>query len=274
MSPLYRLDATRLRVAPRRFRLADFKPRSTPGFRGDKAKASELADALTERLESLQELFYADGRQRLLIVLQGLDASGKDGVVRHVFEGVNPSGVRVANFKTPSAEELAHDFLWRVHARVPRSGEIVLFNRSHYEDVLAVRVRKLASPKVWRPRFRQINEFERLLVESGTTILKFFLHISRAEQAERFRERISDPDKRWKFRAGDLEDRALWPQYQEAYEDALRETSTAWAPWHVVPADRKWYRDLAIGSLVVQTLEAMPLAYPPGEPGIENLEIV
>ncbi len=273
MTGLFRLDTKRVRVNGRGFRLAAHKPRATPGFRGDKSAAKPLIAALTARLEALQELFFADGRHRLLVVLQGLDASGKDGVIRHVFEGVNPSGVRVASFKAPTEEELAHDFLWRVHARAPRAGEIVLFNRSHYEDVLVVRVRKLAPKSVWRQRFERINDFERLLCENGTTILKFFLHISRAEQAERFRERISDPAKRWKFRRGDLEDRALWSQYQEAYEDALRKTSTPWAPWHVIPADREWYRNLAIGSLVVQALEALPLAYPPGEPGIESLEI-
>jgi len=273
MDELFRLDPRRLRVGPRGFRLASFKPRSTPGFDGDKEEGRELADALSRRLEELQELFYADGRQRLLVVLQGLDASGKDGVVRHVFEGVNPAGVRVASFKVPTEEEAARDFLWRVHARVPRSGEIAIFNRSHYEDVLAVRVRKLAAKRVWQPRYERINEFERLLAESGTTLLKFFLHISRGEQAERFRARLADPTKRWKFRRGDLEDRALWPRYQRAYEDALRKTSTRWAPWYVIPADFKWYRDLAIGSLVVQALESLPLAYPPGEDGLEGVDI-
>lgn len=272
MSRPFRLDARRLK-AGRKTRLADHKPRSTPGFGGDKAASRPAIDELTQRLEALQELFYADGRHRLLVVLQGPDASGKDGVVRHVFEGVNPSGVRVASFKAPTEDELARDFLWRVHARVPRNGEIVLFNRSHYEDVLVVRVRKLAAKQVWEPRFDQINDFERLLAESGTTILKFFLHISREEQAQRFRERIADPKKRWKFRRGDLEDRALWPQYQRAYQDALRRTSTPWAPWYVIPADREWYRNLAIGSIVVQTLEKLDLAYPPGEPGLQSIKI-
>jgi PPK2 family polyphosphate:nucleotide phosphotransferase len=267
------LDTRKLRVPKSGFRLAEFKPRSTPGYRGDKSGALPRLAELTARLESLQELFFADGRHRLLIVLQGLDASGKDGTIRHVFEGVNPSGVRVASFKAPTEDELAHDFLWRAHSRVPRSGEIVLFNRSHYEDVLVVRVRKLAPKSVWQSRYRQINEFERLLAEGGTTILKFFLHISREEQGERFRDRIADPAKRWKFRRGDLEDRALWPKYQEAYEDALRKTSTPWAPWYVIPADREWYRNLAISSIVVEPLAGLDLAYPAGEPGIESLEI-
>ena len=271
--PPFRFASRRLRVPKSRFRLAAYKPRSTPGFRGDKAAAKPLLAGLTERLEALQELFFADGRHRLLVVLQGLDASGKDGTIRHVFEGVNPSGVRVASFKAPTEEELAHDFLWRVHSRVPRSGEMVLFNRSHYEDVLVVRVRKLAARAVWQARYRQINEFERLLAESGTTILKFFLHISRDEQRERFRERIADPAKRWKFRRGDLEDRALWPQYQQAYEDALRKTSTPWAPWYVIPADREWYRNLAISAIVVETLDGLGLQYPRGEPGLETLKI-
>jgi PPK2 family polyphosphate:nucleotide phosphotransferase len=272
MPRAFRLDARRLQ-AGRKTRLAEHKPRSTPGFRGDKAAAKPVIDELSRKLETLQELLYADGRHRLLVVLQGPDASGKDGVVRHVFEGVNPSGVRVASFKAPTEEELARDFLWRVHGRVPRNGEIVLFNRSHYEDVLVVRVRKLAPKAAWERRFDQINDFERLLVESGTTILKFFLHISREEQGERFRERIADPKKRWKFRRGDLEDRALWPQYQRAYQDVLRRTSTPWAPWYVIPADREWYRNLAIGSIVVETLGKLDLAYPPGEPGLQSIEI-
>ncbi len=256
-----------------RFRLRRVDPATTPGFDGGKQEAQPLLDRLTARLESLQELLHAEGRRRVLVVLQGLDTSGKDGVIRHVFEGVNPAGVRVASFKAPTEAELARDFLWRAHAAVPRSGEIVIFNRSHYEDVLVVRVRGLAPAAVWRRRYRQIVEFERQLAETGTTILKFFLHISRDEQRERLQARIDDPAKRWKFRAGDLDDRARWPHYQAAYEAMLRRTSTRWAPWHVVPADKKWFRNLVVASTLVDALERLGMSYPPGEPGIEKIEI-
>lgn len=246
---------------------------STAGFRGGKAAAELVLSALNERLEVLQEMLHIDGRRRLLVVLQGTDTSGKDGTIRRVFEGVNPLGVRVASFKAPSAEELARDFLWRVHRHVPGNGEITIFNRSHYEDVLVVRVRGLVPETVWQKRYDQINDFERLLVESGTTILKFFLHISAEEQAKRLRTRIQDPTKRWKFNAHDLEERALWLDYQKAYEVMLERTSTRWAPWWLVPADRKWLRNLFISQVLVDTLDGFSLSYPPGEPGIEKLKI-
>jgi PPK2 family polyphosphate:nucleotide phosphotransferase len=253
--------------------LAEEDASATPAFRGSKKDAQPLLAALNQRLEELQETLWAEGRRKILVVLQGLDTSGKDGVIRRVFEGVNPSGVRVVSFKAPSADELARDFLWRAHRGVPAAGEIAIFNRSHYEDVLVVRVRGLAPEKVWRPRYRQIVDFENLLAETGTTVLKFFLHLSRDEQKLRLEERIADPGKRWKFRRGDLEDRALWDDYRAAYREAIERTSTKSAPWWVVPADRNWYRDLVIGQVLVQTLEALDPQLPPGEAGIAKLKI-
>jgi PPK2 family polyphosphate:nucleotide phosphotransferase len=268
------LSTAGLRVSPgKRFAVNDRNAAATPGWKRGKEAAAPVLARLNERLEALQETLYAEGKRRLLVVLQGMDTSGKDGVIRRVFEGVNPTGVRVESFKAPTEKELAHDFLWRVHAVVPQSGEIAIFNRSHYEDVLVVRVRSLAPEKTWRPRYRQIAEFERMLAESGTTILKFFLHISREEQRERLQARVDDPDKRWKFRASDLEDRALWTEYQQAYAEALSRTSTPYAPWYAIPADRKWFRDLAIASVLVETLEGLQMRLPPGERGAEALKI-
>jgi PPK2 family polyphosphate:nucleotide phosphotransferase len=197
-----------------------------------------------------------------------MDSSGKDGVIRHVFDRVNPSGVKVASFKVPTPLELAHDFLWRVHPHVPADGEMVIFNRSHYEDVLVTRVKGLVPPDVWQRRYDQINDFERLLAEggeAGTTILKFFLHIDKDEQKERLQARLDDPTKRWKFRRGDLDDRKLWPEYQRAYEEALSRTSTEHAPWYVVPANRKWYRNLVVATVLVDALERLEMTYPEPE---------
>ena len=268
------LATARLRVrAGQDFRLDRRDPAATPGWQGGKEEAAPVVARLNERLEELQELLFAEHRHRVLVVLQGMDTSGKDGVIRHVFEGVNPSGVRVESFKVPTATELEHDFLWRVHPRVPGDGEVTIFNRSHYEDVLVVRVRALQPEKVWRQRYRQIADFERLLAESGTTILKFFLHISKQEQRERLQARLDDPGKRWKFRSRDLEDRALWDDYQTAYAEAIGRTSTAAAPWYVIPADHKWFRDLAVASVLVQTLESLRLQLPAGEAGLDRLRI-
>lgn len=268
------LPTARMRVqGGNEFRLDRRDPAATPGWKGSKEEAAPVLERLNARLEELQELLYAGQRHRVLVVLQGMDASGKDGVIRHVLEGVNPSGVRVESFKVPTSAELAHDFLWRVHPRVPANGELTIFNRSHYEDVLVVRVRALQPESVWRPRYRQIADFERLLTESGTTIVKFFLHISKDEQRERLQARLDDPAKRWKFRSGDLEDRALWSDYQAAYAEAIGRTSTAAAPWYLIPANRKWFRDLAIASVLVQTLEGLKLRLPEVEPGLERLRI-
>ncbi len=231
-------------------------------FKEGKSETQEAFDKLNDRLEAHQEMLWAQGRHKLLVVLQGMDTSGKDGTIRHVFDGVNPLGVRVASFKAPTTEELAHDFLWRVHPLVPGKGEMVIFNRSHYEDVLAARVRGLVPEETWKPRYDQINDFERLLAESGTTILKFYLHIDADEQKERLQARLDDPTKRWKFRTGDLEDRSLWKKYMKAYEDALSRTSTEWAPWYVVPSNRKWYRNLIVATVIVEALEQLGMKYP------------
>ncbi len=221
----------------------------------------------------LQESLWAEHRHKVLVVLQGMDTSGKDGTIRHVFEGVNPLGVRVAAFKAPTEEELDHDFLWRVHPKVPGKGEMVIFNRSHYEDVLVARVQKLAPPEVWRRRYDQINDFERLLAETDTTILKFFLHISKEEQRERLQARLDDPQKRWKFRKGDLLDRAHWDEYMEAYEDALARTSHKHAPWYVVPADKKWYRNLMVAEVLVKALEALKIQVPEPEEDLKGVVV-
>ena len=233
-------------------------PKSLP--KGDELK--EKLDSQLEKLGELQKVFYADGRRALLIILQGRDASGKDGVVGTVIGACNPSGVRVSSFKAPTPLELAHDFLWRIHYVMPEKGMMGIFNRSHYEDVLVVRVRELVPESVWSKRYDQINDFERMLTENGTVILKFFLHVSHAEQSDRLRERVEDPTKNWKFNAGDLDERKLWDNYTEAYRDALRKCSTEWAPWYLVPADSNKARNYLIAKRIVKTLESMDLEYP------------
>jgi PPK2 family polyphosphate:nucleotide phosphotransferase len=219
-------------------------------------------EKVTRRLGELQQLLYADGKHAVLVVLQGRDASGKDGVVRTVFDACNPQGVRVNSFKKPSEMELAHDFLWRVHQVVPERGMIGIFNRSHYEDVLVVRVHEFVPKEVWSKRYDQINEFERILTENGVVILKFFLHISRDEQTKRLIERIEDPTKNWKFKAGDLDERKLWDKYNAAYRDALRKCSTEWAPWYLVPANKNKARNYLIAKRIVETIDALGLEYP------------
>ena len=198
-----------------------------------------------------------------------MDTSGKDGVIRHVFEGVNPQGVHVASFKVPTSVELAHDYLWRVHKKTPGKGEIVIFNRSHYEDVLVVRVHNIVPKEVWKKRYEQITAFERLLAEEGTTILKFYLHIDLQEQAERLLERVETPEKHWKFNPGDLDERQYWQEYQAAYEDVLNKTSTDYAPWHIIPSNRKWYRNLVIANVIVDTLKGFKMSYPAEVEGLE-----
>lgn len=241
--------------------MLDLDPGDTGGT--DKAKAKAERQRLGKRLAELQERLYADGRYGLLVVLQGMDAAGKDGCVRHVFSGVNPQGIRVHSFKQPTPREAAEDFLWRVHQAVPPRGYIGVFNRSHYEDVLVARVHALIPERTWRQRYRQINDFERLLAESGIHVLKFFLHISRQEQHARFERRLRDPRKHWKFSPSDLLERAHWDAYQEAYADALEACSTKWAPWTVVPADHKWYRNLVVARVVTEFLGGLDLRYPP-----------
>ncbi len=253
--------------------LSSLDPRSTPGAPGTKAATAKHASALVEELAELQTRLWAERRRSVLLVLQAIDAGGKDGTIRKVFTGVNPQGVRVTSFKAPSSDELDHDFLWRIHREVPGAGEIGVFNRSHYEDVLVVRVDRLVPEDVWRPRYQAIRHFEGHLAASGTTIVKCFLHISKEEQAERFRARLEDPAKRWKFMSADLDARGKWDAYQEAFADALGETGTEAAPWHVVPADRKWYRNWAVLRILVGALRDLDPQYPPEEPGLEGLVI-
>jgi PPK2 family polyphosphate:nucleotide phosphotransferase len=253
--------------------LSKIDPESTPAFKGHRKDAPERLGELCDRLEVLQESLWAEHRRKVLIVLQGIDTSGKDGTISHVFEGVNPQGVRVVSFKAPSPEELDHDFLWRVHAKVPGKGEIVIFNRSHYEDVLVARVQELVPPAVWRARYDQINDFERLLAETGTVVLKFFLHISKDEQKARLQARLDDPRKRWKFRKGDLVDRAHWDEYMEAYEAALSRTSQKHAPWYIVPANKKWYRNLVVAEVLVKTLEDLKIQLPEPEEDLEGVVV-
>jgi len=251
--------------------LAAFDPADDGGLKEKEAEA-RVAD-LNRRLETLQEVLYAEGRHRVLVVLQAMDTGGKDGVIRHVFDGVNPQGVRVAAFGRPTEEELAHDYLWRVHRHTPGAGEMAIFNRSHYEDVLVVRVHGLVPEAVWSRRYAQINDWERLLTEEGTTILKFYLHISPEEQAKRLAARRDDPTKRWKFRLGDLEERGRWSAYMAAYEAVLSRTSTPWAPWYVVPADRKWYRNLVVATILVEALESLQMGYPQPEEDLAGVVI-
>jgi len=270
----------RYRVKPRsKLSLKKFDPDNTGDYKkSDDGKASAKAETETciAKISRLQERLYANGDRSLLIILQGMDTSGKDGTIRSVMSGVNPQGCKVVSFKTPSSKELAHDFLWRVHQEVPAKGQIGIFNRSHYEDVLITRVHGWVSDNVVKQRFNQITEFEELLHENGTAILKFFLHISKAEQKERLEARITDPDKRWKWSSGDLEERQRWDDYLEAFEDVISATSTKHAPWYIVPANRKWYRNLVVADRVVDALEAMKLTTPPAPEGVDftKLKIV
>lgn len=239
----------------------------------DKDDGEKRLAALVERIDALQYRLYAEDRRSLLLVLQGLDASGKDGVVRRVFEGVNPTGVTVTSFKAPVGNELQHDYLWRIHAALPRRGTIGVFNRSHYEDVVAVRMFELAAEEVWRPRYEHLRAFERMLVDEGTTIVKVFLNVSRDEQRVRLQERVDDPEKRWKFRRDDLEVRARFDDWVAAWDEALTETSTEHAPWYVVPADRNWVKALAVAELVAGALERLDPHLPAPEEGIEGLVV-
>lgn len=242
--------------------LRKIDPADESGFKKGKEKALQRLKMLTQKLESLQEVLYGQHRHKILMILQAMDTGGKDGVVRHVFEGVNPQGVRVVSFKVPTQEEQDHDYLWRAHKQTPAKGEIVVFNRSYYEDVLIVRVHELVEKHVWEKRFDHINDFERMLTDEGTTILKFFLHIGLDEQKKRLQARLDDPAKNWKFNIGDLSERKRWDDYMEAYEEALGKTSTSWAPWRVIPANRKWYRNLMICETLVRTLEKLHPQYP------------
>jgi PPK2 family polyphosphate:nucleotide phosphotransferase len=255
-------DFARYRVEPgEEFSLADHDPADTGGLASGEEVAREYAE-ISEQIVDLQARLYAEEKHSLLVVLQGIDAAGKDGTVEHVLRGTNPAGVRVHSFKEPSNEELAHDFLWRYHQATPADGMIGVFNRSHYEDVLVVRVKDLAPEELWRSRFDSINDFERMLVREGTTIVKFLLHISKDEQLEKFRERLERQHKYWKWSPNDIKEREHWDEYQQAYEEAVSATSTPWAPWYVVPADRRWYRNYVTARVLAGTLQAMDPRFP------------
>lgn len=256
-------------VVQGKIKLKKFDPADCGGL--DKEKTKKLTERLRRRIGELQPLLYANANRAVLLLFQGMDASGKDGAVRCVLHEVNPAGVEVANFKVPSAEERAHDFLWRVHKAIPRFGNIGVFNRSHYEAVLAERVLNIVPKKVWTLRYRQIVDFERMLVENGVVLLKFHLHISREEQAERFRERLANPEKNWKFSHADLQTRQHWDDYIGAYEDMLNATSHPVARWHVVPADRNWYRDYVVTDAVVRALEGLRMTWPKSEEDLSKV---
>jgi PPK2 family polyphosphate:nucleotide phosphotransferase len=241
--------------------LGKIDPSYSGKHRSHKKAASDI-DKQIARMDRLQYLLYADANKSLLIVLQGLDAAGKDGVIRHLFTGMNPQGTSVVGFKEPTKLEAAHDFLWRVHQHVPGNGEVTIFNRSHYEDVSVVRVHKLVPRSVWSKRYALINDFEEMLTENHTRILKFFLHISPDEQLERFEKRLDDPGRNWKISESDYSERKLWPQYVEAYEDAIAHTSTKRAPWYVIPSNHKWFRNLAISHIIADTMDEMGCKLP------------
>lgn len=258
---------------PKRFRLAKHDPAESCGLSIDKAESKTLLSEAMERLADLQQRLYAQDRWAVLVVLQGMDASGKDSLIKHVMSGMNPQGVGVTPFGEPSAAELQHDFLWRISARLPQRGRIGIFNRSHYEEVLVPRMRpdalarqnlpkEVTGKKLWQHRLEDISAFERYLARNGTLILKFFLNVSREEQRKRFLERLDEPDKRWKFSMGDVGDRKLWPKYMAAYEEAIRATSRDFAPWYVVPADHKWFTRLVVSAAMVEAIESLKPDYP------------
>lgn len=247
----------------------DFDPNDQGDWMGRKDKGVAKMAELHQELDGLQEVLYAEHKHKVLVVLQGMDTAGKDGTIRSVFEGVNPQGVNVASFKVPTPIEMDHDYLWRVHAQVPGKGELVLFNRSHYEQVLVVRVHNLEPESEWRKHYQQINDFERLLTETGTTVIKCFLYIDLDEQKKRLMERLDTPEKSWKFNPADLPERKLWPEYMKAYQEAISATSTEYAPWYVVPSNHNWSRNLMVASLVVTELKKLDMHYPPEA---ENLE--
>jgi PPK2 family polyphosphate:nucleotide phosphotransferase len=266
-------DYPRYRVDPgQRVRLKDVDPNDTAHFKEKEDSFDDLAKQV-ERISGLQERLYAENKQSLLIVLQAMDTGGKDGTIRGVFDSVNPEGCQVWSFKAPTPEELAHDFLWRIHEKTPERGMIAIFNRSHYEDVLVVRVHDLVPKDVWKKRYDLINNWEQLLSESNTVIIKFYLHISRDEQKERLEARRDTPDKQWKFHTSDLAERAHWDDYMTAYEDAINKCSTDYAPWYVIPANKKWYRNLVIARTIADTLEAMNPQFPPPEENISDIVI-
>lgn len=268
------IPTERYRVVPEsKVRLREWSTNSTEGFDGDKQLRADALTMLNDRLSELQAMLYAEGKHKFLVVLQGMDTSGKDGTIKHVFRTINPIGVKVKDFKRPNDVELAHDYLWRVHEHTPRNGRMVIWNRSHYEDVVVVRVNDLVPKDVWKRRFRHIREFERMMADEGTTIVKIFLHISKDMQKERLQERLDNPAKHWKFEHGDVAERAHWDRYTVAYEEAITETATERAPWWIVPSDRKWYRNLVVSEILIEALERLDMRYPEPAAGIENIVI-
>lgn len=257
------MDTSKYRlIGKKKISLKDFDPDEFSQYKGSKKEAKEELTNIIAEISQLQEKLYAEGKQKLLVIIQTTDTGGKDGTIRAIFSGVNPQGVKVSSFKVPTPLEMAHDYLWRIHQVTPGKGEIAVFNRSHYEDVIAVRVHNLVPEKVWSKRYQHIVEFEQLLTDEGTTILKFYLHISKEEQAVRLIERIMDPTKTWKFNSGDLEERKLWNDYQKAYEDVLNKTSSPEAPWYLIPANRNWYRNLLVATIIRDTLKGLNCKYP------------
>lgn len=254
----------------KRIRLADLDPADTSGI-ADRQQAKRETDAHIQAIDRLAYRMYGEDRRALLLVLQGMDCSGKDGTIRKVMSGINPQCCEVTSFRTPTAEELEHDFLWRIHRMIPRAGNIGIFNRSHYEDVIVVRVEKLFPKSVWKSRFEIINGFEKLLTEGYVTVVKVFLHISKDEQRKRLQERLDDPTMRWKFRLGDLDVRKKWDQYQAAYDDALTKCNTEQAPWHIVPAEHKWYRNLIVSRILHKTLKDMDPQFPPADKALDGI---
>lgn len=268
------IDVARYQVKPEaKVHLNKIDTRATGDFSGGKEVGKALLPTLTERLADLQEVFYAQGKHRLLIVLQAMDTGGKDSTISHVLGDVNPQGVNVVSFKKPTEVELARDYLWRIHAHTPANGNITIFNRSHYEDVLIVRVHQIVPKTVWKRRYDHINAFEKMLADEGTTIVKFFLHISKEEQRERLQSRIDRPHKHWKFDPADLDERKRWDEYQDAYTEMIQRTSTDYAPWYVVPADRKWYRNLVVAQTIVQTIEGLKPTYPKGTLDLNDIVV-
>ncbi|MGD0804840.1 MAG: polyphosphate kinase 2 family protein [Candidatus Bathyarchaeia archaeon] len=268
------IHTKRYHVEPgQKIKIEEWDPGDTSGFEGEKEQSVDVMQVNKNSLESLQEILFAEHEHKILIVLQAMDTGGKDGVIRRVFEAVNPQGVRVVNFKEPSINELDHDYLWRVHAQVPIKGELVIFNRSHYEDVLIARVHELAPADVIEKRYQQIMDFERMLSEEGSTIMKFFLNISYDMQKKRLQDRLADPTKQWKFNINDLNERKDWKAYMKSYEILLSKTSTDWAPWYIIPSDHEWIRDLLISKIIISTLEKLDMHYPKLKQDPKTIEI-